>query len=163
MTEETYVFEPPQREGIIFHVVVILLLVAAAITLFSQATQAELGPFFLFYLLGSTSLALPLPFLIYRLLSLRRAAYILERDGIRLQWGLRVEDIPITEVLWVRLVEDLERPLALPWLRLPGSIVGTRRHMGQVVEFMASEARGDRAGDRALKERQSVRTKPPAR
>jgi hypothetical protein len=59
-----------------------------------------------------------------------------------MMWGLRVEDIPLTDIEWVRPASDLTRPLVLPRFRVPGSILGTRRHpdLG-LVEFIASSSK----------------------
>jgi hypothetical protein len=64
----------------------------------------------------------------------------MERDGIRLRWGLRYEEIPMDRILWMRPASELEEPLPLPGLRWPGSIVGIHRYEdGTVLEFMASQ------------------------
>jgi hypothetical protein len=57
-------------------------------------------------------------------------------------WGLRIEDVPLTDIEWVRPASDLTRPLALPPLRFPGAVLGTRRHpdLG-LVEFIASDTK----------------------
>jgi len=57
-------------------------------------------------------------------------------------WGLRLEDIPLTDIEWVRPASDLTSPLLLPRFRLPGAILGTRRHADLgLVEFIASSTR----------------------
>jgi len=57
-------------------------------------------------------------------------------------WGLRVEDIPLTDIEWVRPASDLTRQLALPHFRLPGAVLGTRRHADLgLVEFIASDTK----------------------
>lgn len=78
--------------------------------------------------------------LAYRLSALRRANYSLDRDKLTITWGLRVEQISISDIEWVRPLTTLTRPLPLPVFRLPGSVLGVRRHpeLGPV-EFMASE------------------------
>ncbi|MEJ2706132.1 MAG: PH domain-containing protein [Anaerolineales bacterium] len=82
-----------------------------------------------------------IPTLIYRAYALRKANYILERDGIHLVWGLRAEDIPITDVLWVHPAEELEQGPRKPWLTLPGAILGSRRlPEGGQIEYMASSS-----------------------
>jgi hypothetical protein len=140
METNTVRFDPPRRNGLLFHLAVILLLTAVVVVLFTQATLAELGPVFLLYLLGALFLAVPIPLLVNRLYALNRSSYLIERDGIRLQWGFRAEDIPIDQVLWVRPAEDLAEPILLPALRWPGAVVGVQPQ-GDVgeVEFMASE------------------------
>jgi hypothetical protein len=74
---------------------------------------------------------------------LLRARYLVERDGLRLRWGLRAEDIPIQQVEWIRMATDLPYVLPLPLLRWPGALLGhvRVRELGQV-EFLASEVDG---------------------
>lgn len=93
----------------------------------------------LFILLGLL-LFIPLPLIIYRGYALLNARYIIERDGLRLRWGLRAEDIPLPEIEWVRPAADLAYQLPLPRLSTPGAITGTLTvpDLGPV-EFMASE------------------------
>jgi hypothetical protein len=83
---------------------------------------------------------IPLPILVYRLYSLARANYTLDRDQLTLTWGLRVEQIPVSEIEWVRPLSSMTRPFPMPFFRLPGSLLGLRRHpdLGPV-EFLASE------------------------
>jgi hypothetical protein len=84
----------------------------------------------------------PVPFLGYRAYALLRADYYIDRDSLAMLWGLRVEDIPLTDVEWVRPASDLSHPLSLPRFRLPGGILGTRRHTDLgLVEFIASDTR----------------------
>jgi len=84
----------------------------------------------------------PIPFLGYRAYALLRSDYYIDRDSLAILWGLRVEDIPLSDIEWVRTASDLTRPLLLPRFRLPGSILGTRRHSDLgLVEFIASDTR----------------------
>jgi Bacterial PH domain len=79
---------------------------------------------------------------LYRAYALMRADYILDRDSLELRWGLRDEDIPLTDIEWLRPASDLTTPLRLPWLPLPGAVLGLRRHpdLGEV-EFLASSSK----------------------
>jgi hypothetical protein len=126
--------------GLIFQIPLgLLLLVAAAFAIY-QSSRVAAGPELLVYLLLGLLLLIPIPLLVYRIYALTRARYLLERDGLHLIWGLRAEDIPLTEIVWVRPASDLVRRLPLPWLSLPGAILGTRRVRGMgTVEFMASD------------------------
>jgi hypothetical protein len=76
----------------------------------------------------------------YRLFALWRATYILERDGLRLRWGLRAEDLPLEAIEWIRPADELGFPLPLPLFTWPGAILGghTVPDLG-MVEFLASE------------------------
>ncbi len=135
-------FPPPKRRGLIIHSILILVLAAIAATGFFNLTQAEVGPAFLVSLLTALLAFAPIPFLAYRTYSLWRADYHIDRDSLALSWGLRVEDIPLNDIEWIRPAEDLTHPLALPPLPIPGALIGVRRHpdLG-TVEFLASDAK----------------------
>ncbi len=142
LVDELVTFYPPRRVGILFHLVVIGLLLAAAGWGLWNASRAAVGPEFLVYLLPLLAALILTPLLAYRLYTLRNASYQLGRDAICLQWGLRVERIPADAVLWVHPVEDLEIPLRIPWLRWPGAVLGRGRLPdNRPVEFMASQTR----------------------
>jgi hypothetical protein len=76
---------------------------------------------------------------LYRAYALSRAVYRLERDGLRLRWGLRAEDIPLPEIEWVRRAADLATDLPLPPMPWPGALLGTVQaaDLGPV-EYLAS-------------------------
>jgi hypothetical protein len=141
---DAFVFYPPKRAGIIFHLGAIAILTFGGAWGLWQAVHSDIGLTFLLYLLPFLA-ALPLvPFLIYRLSNLENASYTLERESLRLRWGLRVETIPMVEVQWIRPATDLRGSLRLPPLRWPGAILGTRRLPGggTVVEFLAARSWG---------------------
>jgi hypothetical protein len=134
------VFLPPRRLGFLFHIVLILLLSGAGFSGLWLATQAQAGAMFLVFLLPALLAVSLVPFLLYRLYALSGSVYILERDGIRLRWGLRYEEIPMDQVLWALPAHDLQDPLPLPFLRWPGNLVGMRRFPdGTLLEFLASQ------------------------
>lgn len=160
--EGTYFFNPPRRQGLILQAATALLLALFCGWSLWRAFQSALGPVFLGFLLLSLVLAAPIPMLIYRAYALYKASYRLERDGLRLSWGLRVEDIPMDTVLWVRPVQELAAAaqpgepdasitppgagapgLPKPWLYWPGAMLGKRRlASGEAIEFLAAGARG---------------------
>jgi len=134
------VFYPEQRNGLLFHAGLILLLAAASLWGLNQATRTQIGPAFLLYLLPALMALALLPLAVYRAFALLRAYYIVERDGIRLHWGLRVEDIPMSEVLWIKGAKEAGMTLPLPWLHLPGAILGLRKlSNGTPVEYLAAD------------------------
>lgn len=141
--KDEFIFYPPIRWGLIVHTAGALLLASAGGYGLWQAFHATIGPIFLIYLISSL-LALGLAlWLVYRGYALQRAFYTLERDGLSLHWGLRLEDIPMDAVVWARSAEDLETRLPLPWLCIPGSVLGSRNFPGVgTVEFLASSWRG---------------------
>ena len=135
-------FPPDRRLGLFVHALLIAMLVAVSIFGLVNLSKAAVGLFFVLYLLLALLAFVPIPFLGYRAYALLRADYYIDRDSLAMLWGLRIEDIPLTDIEWVRPASDLTRPLLLPYLRLPGAILGTRRHpdLG-LVEYIASNPR----------------------
>jgi hypothetical protein len=135
-------FPPAKQFGLILHVLITVLLASASTWGFVNLTNASVGPMFVSYLLIGILAFAPIPFLGYRAYALFKADYYIDRDSLAILWGLRVEDIPLTDIEWVRPASDLTNPLSLPPFRLPGAVLGTRRHpdLG-AVEFIASSAR----------------------
>lgn len=133
-------FNPPRRRGLMTHLILMAALGGIAVLGVLQLSRAAVGLTFILYLLLVIAACAPLPFLAYRLYALMRAGYTLTRDNLSLHWGLRVETLPLSDVEWVRPAGDLTEPLNLPAVRLPGGVLGTRRHpdLGPV-EFLASE------------------------
>lgn len=134
-------FPPPRQRGLIIHLAVIALLTITAGISFWQVFQTPVGLAFAIYIVIFLASATPLPVLAYRLYALMRANYQLDRNTLRLMWGLRIEEIPVSEIEWLRPVQGLAAPLSLPLFRLPGSLLGLTRQadLGEV-EFLASEA-----------------------
>ncbi len=135
-------FPPPKQRGLIVHGITILILAIIAIAGFVNILRNEVGPAFLISLLISLVSFAPIPFFIYRAYSLWRADYHMDRDSLSINWGLRLEDIPLTDIEWIRSVDDLTHPIALPTLPMPGGLIGTRRHpdLG-AIEFLASDSK----------------------
>jgi hypothetical protein len=135
-------FPPPRRRGLIVHGVIVLALAIAAIIGFINISRNDVGLEFLVSLLVALASFAPIPFFIYRAYALLRAEYRLDRDSLSIHWGLRVEDIPLTDIEWIRPANDLTHPLELPSLPLPGGLLGMRRHRDLgAVEFLASDAK----------------------
>ncbi|HEX7620784.1 MAG TPA: PH domain-containing protein [Anaerolineales bacterium] len=133
---------PPPRRGLTLQVSMIIIATVLVVVFAILASQEPIGLRFTIYILAAALVFFPLPFLAYWLYSLFRANYSLDREKLTLTWGLRVEEIPVSEVEWVRPVETQASPLALPLIHFPGAITGFRRHpdLGPV-EFLASDAR----------------------
>jgi hypothetical protein len=135
-------YPPPRRRGRNIQLLLILVLAAIVSSLAVLATLQPLGLLFT-GLIGLAVLAfIPIPILVYRLYALSRANYQLDRDQLTITWGLRVELIPVSDIEWVRPLSGMPRPFPLPFIRLPGGLLGVRRHpdLGPI-EFMASEGR----------------------
>lgn len=136
-------FLPPKQRGLAVHAALIAIFLAlagwAGFSLYGAALNAAFAGFVLLLLACLFSL----PVLGYRLYALIRAEYSLDRDNLHIVWGMRVEDIPISDVEWVRPVSQLPAPLRLPLFRLWGGLLGVTHQpdLGPV-EFLASETDG---------------------
>jgi len=135
-------FPPAKQSGVNVHVIFIIVLAGISTWGFWNLSNAPVGPTYVTYLLLALIAFVPIPVFGYRAYALLRADYYIDRDSLAAIWGLRVEDIPLTDIEWVRPASDLTNPLRLPRLRLPGAVLGTRRHpdLG-LVEFIASDTK----------------------
>jgi len=135
-------FPPAKRTGVTVHVLFIIALAATSTWGFWNLSSAQVGPSYVTYLLIALISFAPIPVFGYRAYALLRADYYIDRDSLAVIWGLRVEDIPLTDIEWVRPVSDLTQPLRFPRFRLPGAVLGTRRHpdLG-LVEFIAADTK----------------------
>lgn len=132
-------FPPSRRRGLLVHGILITVLVTIVAWAFYNLSRVPVGPIFIVFLLVILAALPPLPWLGYRAFALLRADYVLDRDSLAINWGLRMEDIPLTDIEWIRPSTDLTSPLRSPRLSLPGGILGVVRHqdLGSV-EFIAS-------------------------
>jgi hypothetical protein len=135
-------FPPARQRGITIQTGLVLAFSAITAVAIWRASLTPIGPALAVYVLVAAVAFFPIPFLAYWLYALTRANYSLDRDKLVLSWGLRVEQIPISDVEWVRPVSGLPGAIPLPAVRLPGAVLGTRRHpdLGPV-EFLASDVR----------------------
>jgi hypothetical protein len=140
--DDVLVFYPNKRRGIIFHLFGLSFFLTLGVLGMLEATHAPAGLFFILNLVIAFLAVILFLVMLYRFYALWTAAYSLERDGIRLRWGFRSEDIPIDEILWARAEKKLGMHLPLPFLRWPGAVIGIRHWpgldgSGGVVEFLA--------------------------
>ena len=133
-------YPPPRRRGQNLHILLILILAAIVSVLAVLASRQPLGLIFTGLIGLAVLVFIPIPILVYRLYSLARANYSLDRDQLTLTWGLRIEQIPVSDIEWVRPLSGMPRPFPLPFFRLPGALRGLRRHpdLGPI-EFLASD------------------------
>lgn len=133
-------FEPVRRNGNIFHFGVLFLLIGAGIGILWLALNKAQGSFFVLLMILLLIVIIVLPVVIYRAYALLNARYIVERDGLRLRWGLRLEDIPLSAIEWVRPGNESGFQVNPPLLIWPGAILGSRSHVNLGnVEFIASD------------------------
>jgi hypothetical protein len=136
-------FSPPRRRGLIIHAAIAAFSMVGGGTSLFLAFDQPGGRFFTYWVVLSLIFLIPLPVILYRGYALYRALYTLERDGLRLRWGLRTEDIPLPNIEWIRPVKEMGFHIPLPLLNLPGGILGSRHveGLGQI-EFLAAEQDG---------------------
>lgn len=134
------VFRPPRRRGLVFHIGAALAFSSAGGIAFWFSMEQQVGLNFVGLLAASLLLLSPVPLILYRAYALSRATYRLEREGLRLRWGLRAEDIPLNIIEWVRPASELGFHLPLPGFSWPGALLGfsTVSELGQI-EFIASD------------------------
>jgi regulator of extracellular matrix RemA (YlzA/DUF370 family) len=123
----------------ILHAILLTLLAGLTVFLFWLGfQQVSRGLLFLYLILGAI-LLIPLAIVGYRFYSLLRASYEIDRDQLSIRWGLRIEQIPLPEIEWVRPLDELGEILRTPLLSMPGAYLGTVKspNLGEV-EFMAS-------------------------
>lgn len=134
------IFPPPRRRGLMLQGAAVVVLGLAGTACLLLSMQQQVGAAFVGLLLLTILFYLPIPMAVYRAYALLNASYTLERDGLRLRWGLRAEDIPLPEIEWVRPAADLGFHLPKPFLAMPGALLGARNlpELGPV-EFIASE------------------------
>lgn len=138
-SSEPETFLPLRARGLMFHILVVVFLLAGCAGCLILSIQQEEGGLFSLFLIFSLVFFAPVPVFVYRAYALYNAYYQLSRDGLRIRWGLRSEDIPLPEIEWVRPASELGYRLPLPRITWPGAIRGTRQvpELGPV-EFLAS-------------------------
>jgi hypothetical protein len=133
-------FPPLRQRGRTLLLLLILVLTAIVVLLAILMARQPLDLVFTGYVLLAVLAFFPIPILAYRLYSLARANYNVDRDHLTLTWGLRVEQIPVSDIEWVRPLATMSQSIRKPFFRLPGAVVGARTHpdLGPV-EFLASD------------------------
>lgn len=142
--EEKYAFAPPRQPGLLFQAALAIVFGVTSLLSGVQMFRTPIGLEFIFYFLVGCAAAGVVPWAVYRWFALRSAMYLVERNGLRILWGLRWEEVPMSSVRWVRSEADVRQQLRsrlpLPWGALPGAILGTRQLAdGTVLEYFASD------------------------
>lgn len=134
-------FLPPRNRGLVLHLSLILLLLGGVAALLVLAFSQPAGILLILMIIGVLALIVLLPLAGYRGYALLRAVYEIERDGLKVRWGLRQENIPMSEVIWVRQAAEVDPGIPLPPFSVPGAILGSTvfEDLG-VTEFIASNA-----------------------
>lgn len=133
-------FPPNRRNGFIVASILILILVGLVIFSSINILQGEVdirlgisllvlfGSIFLLFLIGS------------RTYGLYTARYTIDRDYLLIDWGLRKEKIPLSDIEWMRGQAESQQKFPLPLIRFPGQILGSVfDHNFGTIEYFASE------------------------
>jgi len=140
MERKPQLFFPERKQGILIHGIILIILIGLMVfSVWATTTWAEGSGFVLFMIL-IVILSIFIPTVLYRGYALLHARYILEREGLRLRWGLRTEDIPISHIEWVRQANESGYSVHPPVFSIPGAVLGERKtdNLG-MVEFIASD------------------------
>ncbi len=134
-------FVPARRRGVILHTSLLMIFMIASGGFLLLALSQESRGFFILYLVGCIGTFLPIPLIIYRLFTLLQAKYVIDRDGLHIQWGLRTEDIPMQDIEWLRKADEMPYDVPLPRFGMQGSIIGLQHtdELGKL-EFVASDS-----------------------
>lgn len=134
-------YPPARQRGSRLHLTLIILFSALLGFSIWQAVIATNQSLLILWSLLAFTFVFPLPFLVYRFYALQRGNYTLSRESFTIRWGLRLEQVPISDVEWVRPAQDLTHPLRLPFFSMPGAVLGLRKQVDiELVEFLAGES-----------------------
>jgi hypothetical protein len=138
--QESQIFFPDRKQGIILHGILLLFLVMIMLAALWAATRWAEGSVFVFIMILIMILTVLIPFVSYRGYALMNARYILERDGLRIRWGLRTEDIPLNDIKWLRRANESGYAIQMPRLGWSGAILGEKQFESLgAIEFIASD------------------------
>lgn len=137
MTSE---FPPIRKKGLIYHSVLIGLVTIIALFSLVQIITSEVGLFLSLNIVLLILSGIFIPILAVRLYGLYKANYRLDRNFLQVDWGLRMERIPVSDIEWVKHISAFRDPVRMPVFRIPGGILGelTDRNLGKV-EYLAAD------------------------
>ena len=138
--QESQTFYPDRKQGIILHGILLFFLVLIMSAALWAATRWAGGSVFVSIMILVMILTVLIPFVSYRGYALMNARYILERDGLRIRWGLRTEDIPLNDIKWLRRANESGYSIQMPKLGWSGAILGEKQFESLgAIEFIASD------------------------
>jgi hypothetical protein len=125
---------------LILHAGITVLALSGSVVCFWQAVERPRTSTVILVLLMALVLLVIAGIAAYRGYALQQGGYILERDGLRLRWGLRSEDIPLQDIEWIRPIAELGYRVPLPLWNVPGAVLGSVMvpELGRL-EFIASD------------------------
>jgi hypothetical protein len=140
MDQQSQLFYPERGRGVLLHGLMLIFLVLIMFAALWSTTSWAEGSIFVLFMILIVILTAFIPFVFYRVYALLNARYILERDGLRLRWGLRTEDIPLTDIEWIRRANESGYSIQLPVFSWPGALLGEKSNISLgSIEFIASD------------------------
>jgi len=137
-------FHPPRWTGLLLGLLFLAITAGAAVLGVIQLGNIGFSAWIVLWI-ALPILGVPAALMVaYRLLGLLSATYQVDRDGFRLRWGLAVEQVPLADVLEVK-VPDSDAPHLRPGQGIwwPGCVIGNRSVEGWgQVEFFATTGAG---------------------
>lgn len=133
-------YPPARQRGLVVHGILlgssVITTITALVLIFSS--RVGLGLTFSIILLIFGSICVPI--FGYRVYGLVNSSYQLDRNALRIGWGLRQERIPVSDIEWVKHISAFNGDLRLPIIRIPGGILGEvkDRNIGKI-EYIADE------------------------
>jgi hypothetical protein len=115
-------FRPSRRTGLVLNLLTFLILLPAVVYAVFQVSTAPLSVWTVVWVLLPL-IGVPLIFmLVYNLIGLLSARYVIDRDGFHLRWGWAYEQIPIKDILSLQTIaagDETIRPGG--WPRWPAT------------------------------------------
>ena len=134
------VFEPDKKMGILLYSIAVIFLLLLSLFFLSRLIDTTTTMRFFFYLISSLVCIILGLLLAYRIYILRTITYLINRDSIQITWGIRYEQISISNILWIQSNSDLANPVQLPGFYIPGLMIGSYEIAeDQKIEFIASD------------------------
>lgn len=137
-----YIFSPSRTAGLVLLFLLAFVLIAINSAFFYLFSRQQPGPLFFLTFILSVGFLIPVAIVLYRIYGLIVSRYQITRSAIQLQWGLRSETIPLSEVNWIRRPEEMTVEVPWPPLPMPGAYVGSIQTADHnTIDFMASNVK----------------------
>lgn len=137
-------FSPPRAVGLLFGMgILAVLLILDAVCIVALGYLPVNALTFALVLFPLASIPV-IGLTVYRLIGLATARYRLDRNGLRLEWGLSLEVVPVAQIQAVRPASQANADLLPRGFWWPGCVVGRAdvRGVGPVDFFAASGPSG---------------------
>ena len=133
-------FPPAKKRGMIIHGILFFVFSVAFVFSMVQLLSSDLGFVVSVYVLIALASGVGFALMGYRLFGLYNANYLLDRNFLEINWGLRFERIPVTEIDWIKHISSFDQAIRMPLIHLPGGILGEVKDQSiGFVEYLAAD------------------------